>query len=68
LVGDRGFDDSQIAWEDGEIEKTHHFERPQIWLKDGKPAMLFVAISRKDKKDYFNLYVPLQSLEQIQKK
>jgi hypothetical protein len=51
----------QIAWEDGQIEKTHHFERPQIWLKDGKPSMLFVAIERG--RECFNLHVPLQAFE-----
>ena len=51
----------QIAWEGGKIQKTHHFERPQIWLKDGKPAMLFVAIANNG--DHFNLHVPLQSIE-----
>jgi arylsulfatase A-like enzyme len=51
----------QIVWEDGEIEKTHHFERPQIWLKDGKPAMLFAAIARGD--SHFNVHVPLRSIE-----
>jgi predicted GH43/DUF377 family glycosyl hydrolase len=48
----------QIEWEDDEIGKTHHFERPQIWLKDGKPAMLFVAIAQEG--EHFNLHVPLQ--------
>lgn len=56
----------RIAWEGGEIEKTHHFERPQIWLKDGKPAMLFVAIAKG--KDYFNLHVPLKMVKKTEAK
>ena len=45
------------------MEKTHHFERPQIWLKDGTPAMLFVAIAQDDA--YFNLHVPLSGSQDV---
>ncbi|WP_136078050.1 glycoside hydrolase family protein [Pontiella desulfatans] len=51
----------QIDWEGGPLEKTHHLERPQIWLKDGKPAMLFAAIAREGN-EYFNVHIPLQAV------
>ena len=49
---------TQIKWEDGRVDKTHHLERPQIWLKDGKPAVLFAAVSHDGK--FFNVHIPLQ--------
>jgi hypothetical protein len=52
----------QIAWEDGEVEKTHHFERPQIWRKDGKPAVLFAAVARENG-EYFNVHIPLRQAD-----
>ncbi|MEN8128006.1 MAG: glycoside hydrolase family protein [Planctomycetota bacterium] len=51
----------QIAWADGQTEPVRNFERPQIWLKDGKPAVLFAAIRKGE--DCFNLHIPLQALE-----
>jgi predicted GH43/DUF377 family glycosyl hydrolase len=56
----------RIDWEGGPLEKTHHLERPQIWLKDGKPAVLFAAVARD--KEYFNVHIPLQSVEAEQQK
>ncbi len=32
-----------ILWNDGTQEKVDRLEKPQIWLKNGKPAMLFLA-------------------------
>lgn len=51
----------QIPWEDGEIEKTHHLERPQIWLKNGKPAVLFAAVWKDN--HGFNVHIPLAGLK-----
>lgn len=51
----------QISWEDGEIEKTHHLERPQIWLKNGKPAILFAAVWENGKG--YNVHIPLAGLK-----
>lgn len=49
---------TQIKWDDGTVDKTHHLERPQVWLKDGKPAVLYAAVSQKGK--FFNVHIPLQ--------
>jgi len=46
-----------IPWDDGTIEKTHHMERPQIWFKNGKPAVLYSAIWKDNKG--FNVHIPL---------
>ncbi len=51
----------EIAWDDGVVEPTLHFERPQIWLKDGKPAVLFASISKGH--EYFNVHVPFEGYE-----
>jgi hypothetical protein len=49
----------KIRWADGEVQETHHFERPQIWLENGKPAVLFAAIATGDR-GHFNVHVPLK--------
>lgn len=51
----------RIAWDDGVVDATHHLERPQIWLKDGKPTVLFAAVSEGEQ--YYNVHIPLQSTE-----
>lgn len=48
-----------IHWSDGTQEKVDQLERPQIWLKNGKPAMLFLAV-RKGGHSY-NVHVPLNA-------
>jgi hypothetical protein len=48
-----------IHWSDGTQEKVDRLERPQIWLKNGKPAMLFLAV-RKGGHSY-NVHVPLNA-------
>jgi hypothetical protein len=47
----------EINWQSGK-QKVNHLERPQLWLKDGKPAILFCAadISRDHS---FNVHIPL---------
>ncbi|MCK4998651.1 MAG: glycoside hydrolase family protein [Anaerohalosphaera sp.] len=54
---------TEIEWEDGRIEKTHHLERPQIWLNNGKPAVLYAAVSQNGK--YYNVHIPLQPVIKI---
>lgn len=48
----------EIQWSDGELEKTENLERPQIWFKNGKPAILFTAVWKDNKG--FNVHMPLQ--------
>lgn len=53
--------DREIFWEDGTIQKVARLERPQLWLKDGKPAVLFCAAVEDILKDAsFNVHIPLK--------
>jgi len=53
----------QIQWEHRGIEKVHRLERPQIWMKDGKPKVLYCAVIPQGKqgKDSYNVHIPLKS-------
>ncbi|MDC1105876.1 glycoside hydrolase family protein [Prolixibacteraceae bacterium] len=53
----------EIHWEGGELEKTHHLERPQIWLKNGKPAVLFTAVWKNNRG--CNVHIPLTGINTI---
>jgi hypothetical protein len=46
-----------ILWRNGAVEKVDMLERPQIWLKNGKPAMLFLAVKKGDHS--YNVHIPL---------
>jgi beta-xylosidase len=49
--------EKHIKWSDGSVEKVERLERPQIWFKDGKPAMLFLAVKQGDHS--YNVHIPL---------
>jgi len=49
----------EIRWEDGEVQKVDNLERPQLWLDDGKPAVLFCACRPQRDGDTFNVHIPL---------
>ncbi|MEA3226279.1 MAG: glycoside hydrolase family protein, partial [Planctomycetota bacterium] len=46
-----------IQWKGGHKEKVDHLERPQIWMKDGQPAILFLAAKKGDHS--YNVHMPL---------
>lgn len=50
----------EIPWQDG-FEAVHRLERPQVWLRDGQPAVLFVAACR-DESHSFNVHIPLEGI------
>ena len=50
-----------IAWEDGEIQKVHRLERPQLWLVDGKPSVLLCACRPDEDSETFNVQIPLNN-------
>jgi len=55
--------DRSIQWEDGEVQKFVCLERPQLWLKDGIPAVLFCAAAVDESKTIsFNVHIPLNDL------
>lgn len=51
---------SRVTWDDGETQELHRMERPQLWLKDGKPAILFCAAATETQLERsFNVHIPL---------
>lgn len=50
----------EIIWEDGTRQEVHRLERPQLWLENGKPAVLFCAcLPEQEANTSFNLHIPL---------
>ena len=50
----------EIHWEGGRTEKVAHLERPQLWLKNGEPKVLFCAAD-KSREHSFNVHIPLEN-------
>ena len=49
-----------LDWADGKRRKYTALERPQLWLDQGKPAVLFCAAAvDKERDDTFNVAIPL---------
>lgn len=51
--------DLMINWQSGQ-ERYFRLERPQLWLHNGQPAVLFVAVMRDDGSTFF-VTIPLKS-------
>lgn len=50
----------EIRWEDGEIQRLHRLERPQLWIEDGEPRVLYCAASPDASESHsFNVHIPL---------
>ncbi len=50
----------EICWEDGTVEPVEALERPQLWLDNGVPAVLFCAVAADAERDCsFNVHIPL---------
>jgi hypothetical protein len=54
----------RIQWEDGAVtENIHRFEQPQLWMSDGQPAVLFLAVKERDdsinEDRSYNIHIPL---------
>jgi predicted GH43/DUF377 family glycosyl hydrolase len=55
-----------IEWEDKPWKPLFKLERPQVWLENGKPAVLFCAAAdRSDLNHTFNVAIPLKPVDQI---
>ncbi|MCC9643311.1 sulfatase-like hydrolase/transferase [Rhodopirellula sp. JC740] len=55
-----------IAWADGIKQPVHRLERPQLFLQDGEPAVLFCAAEETEAKLHsFNVHIPLKPVESI---
>jgi hypothetical protein len=51
----------EVTWTDGRHEKLAQLERPQVWLDNGQPAVLFGASDRTPNRNAsFNLQIPLR--------
>jgi hypothetical protein len=48
----------KLKWEDGQVDSVGRLERPQLWLNNGRPAILFLAVLHKGRS--FNVHVPLK--------
>ncbi|WP_076418970.1 glycoside hydrolase family protein [Colwellia sp. UCD-KL20] len=53
----------EINWQSGK-QKVAHLERPQIWFKEGKPAILFCAADETREHSY-NVHIPLIEIEKL---
>ncbi|MBN8219183.1 MAG: glycoside hydrolase family protein [Spirochaetes bacterium] len=52
--------ETELVWEDGVRERLLNLERPQIYLEDGKPKVLFCAAANEATKTHtFNVHIPL---------
>lgn len=51
----------KVTWADGSEQSFHRLERPQLWLENGVPIVLFCAAEEtKEKKHSFNVHLPLR--------
>jgi hypothetical protein len=51
----------QVTWWNGTVQSFHRLERPQLWLEEGVPKVLFCAAEETRKKEHsFNVHIPLK--------
>jgi hypothetical protein len=51
---------TEVRWADGKTQSLDALERPQLWLNDGRPAVLFCACAFNSYRDRsFNVHIPL---------
>ncbi|TWT75439.1 glycoside hydrolase family protein [Allorhodopirellula solitaria] len=49
-----------VTWADGSEQSFHRLERPQLWLENGLPKVLFCAAEPTQQKAHsFNVHIPL---------
>ena len=49
----------KVNWQESGIEKVAHLERPQLWLENGVPSVLFCAVDIT-REHSFNVHIPLK--------
>lgn len=53
--------DFRLRWANGTVgERLHRLDQPQVWLENGKPSVLFLAVKAKDDKDDSDLSYNVQ--------
>lgn len=50
----------EIYWENGIIQKMEGIERPQLYIEEGKPTTLLVAVLDTTGRNSFNVQIPLK--------
>ena len=50
----------EMKWKDGVIQKMNAIERPQLYIEDGKPKTLLVAVLETSGNYSFNVQIPLK--------
>lgn len=53
---------TEIRWSDGTYTDVGKLERPQLWLEDGVPKVLFCAVLHNG--ETYNVHIPLRSNEE----
>jgi hypothetical protein len=53
---------TEVTWQDGTTEKLDRLERPQLWLENGIPAVLFCAAKKRG--TTFNIHIPLRDVDE----
>lgn len=48
-----------INWEDADVQRVSHLERPQLLLENGKPTVLYCAADT-NRSHSFNVHIPLR--------
>lgn len=52
--------DLSILWENGHRDSVAYLERPQLYVENGKPKALFLAVSPTSQYEYtYNVHIPL---------
>jgi hypothetical protein len=53
--------DFRLRWADGRVsDRLHRLDQPQVWLENGTPSVLFLAVKEKDDADNADLSYNVQ--------
>lgn len=55
----------KLTWETGTVETFHRLERPQVWIENKVPAVIFVAVMDVNGRSY-HIHVPLKTYLPLQ--
>jgi len=51
---------TEVDWQDEGVQALHSLERPQLWLENGEPKVLFCAADIDSERHHsFNVHIPL---------
>jgi hypothetical protein len=55
---------TEIKWSNGTTQRVQRLERPQLYIEDGIPAVLYCAVmADKGNKQSFNVHIPLGKIK-----